>query len=38
MFPTNLAAGILGFENRAYFEADAGSENAPEVEFDFGTK
>ncbi|WP_339846907.1 LemA family protein [uncultured Dokdonia sp.] len=38
MFPTNLAAGILGFDNRAYFEADAGSENAPEVEFDFGTK
>lgn len=38
MFPTNLAAGILGFENRAYFEADAGSENAPEVKFDFGTK
>lgn len=38
MFPTNLAAGILGFDNRAYFEADAGSENAPDVEFDFGTK
>lgn len=38
MFPTNLAAGILGFDNRAYFEADAGSENAPEVEFDFGKK
>ncbi|WP_396597366.1 LemA family protein [Dokdonia sp. R86516] len=38
MFPTSLAAGFLGFENRAYFEADAGSENAPEVEFDFGTK
>ena len=38
MFPINLAAGILGFDNRAYFEADAGSENAPEVEFDFGTK
>lgn len=37
MFPTNLAAGILGFDSRAYFEADAGSENAPDVEFDFGT-
>jgi len=38
MFPTNLAASILGFDSRAYFEADAGSENAPAVEFDFGTK
>ena len=38
MVPTNLAAAILGFDRRAYFEADAGSENAPEVEFDFGTK
>lgn len=37
MFPTSLAAGILGFEQRAYFKADAGSENAPEVEFDFGS-
>ncbi len=37
MFPTSLAAGILGFNERAYFKADAGSENAPEVEFDFGT-
>lgn len=36
LFPTNLAAGILGFDRRAYFEAEAGSENAPEVEFDFG--
>jgi len=36
MFPTSLAAGFLGFERRAYFEADAGSENAPEVDFDFG--
>ncbi len=37
MFPTSLAAGILGFDSRAYFEADAGSENAPDVEFDFGS-
>lgn len=38
LFPTNLVAGILDFDSRAYFEADAGSENAPEVEFDFGSK
>lgn len=35
-FPTKFAAGILGFETKAYFEAEAGSETAPEVEFDFG--
>lgn len=37
-FPTKLAAGILGFRSKPYFEADAGSENAPEVDFDFGRK
>lgn len=36
LFPTNLIAGMLGFEKRAYFEAEAGAEKAPEVEFDFG--
>src|SRR5690554_4205223 len=35
-FPTKFAAGILGFETKTYFEAEAGSEVAPEVEFDFG--
>lgn len=35
-FPTKLFAGILGFDEKAYFKADAGSENAPEVDFDFG--
>lgn len=35
-FPTKIAAGILGFNAKPYFEADAGSENAPQVEFDFG--
>lgn len=35
-FPTKFAAGILGFETKAYFEAEAGSETAPEVDFDFG--
>tara|TARA_R110002049_G_scaffold27897_14_gene95633 strand:+ start:470 stop:1072 length:603 start_codon:yes stop_codon:yes gene_type:complete len=35
-FPTNFAAGILGFDEKIYFQADEGSEDAPEVEFDFG--
>lgn len=32
-FPRNLLAGIFGFEKRAYFEAEAGAEQAPKVEF-----
>ncbi|MCG2419735.1 LemA family protein [Aequorivita sp. F47161] len=35
-FPTKLFAGMLGFHEKAYFKADAGSENAPQVDFDFG--
>ncbi|MGB3344582.1 MAG: LemA family protein [Aequorivita sp.] len=35
-FPTKMFVGILGFQEKAYFKADAGSENAPKVEFDFG--
>lgn len=35
-FPTKMFAGILGFHEKAYFKTDAGSENAPKVEFDFG--
>jgi LemA protein len=34
--PTNMAAGIMGFDAKAYYEAQEGSENAPQVEFDFG--
>ena len=34
-FPNNLIAGILGFNKMAYFKADPGAENAPDVEFDF---
>lgn len=37
-FPTKMFAGMLGFHEKAYFQADAGSETAPTVEFDFGTK
>lgn len=32
-FPKNILAGIFGFSKRAYFEAAAGTENAPKVEF-----
>lgn len=32
-FPTNLIAGIFSFERKAYFESEAGAENAPKVEF-----
>ena len=32
-FPTNLLAGIGGFDTKAYFEADQGAEEAPEVQF-----
>jgi len=32
-FPANILAGMLGFDKKAYFEAEKGSENAPTVEF-----
>lgn len=32
-FPLNLVAGILGFEKKAYFEAEEGTDDAPEVKF-----
>ncbi len=32
-FPTNILAGMFGFDKKAYFEAEKGSENAPTVEF-----
>ncbi len=33
--PNKLVTGFLGFDEMGYYEADAGSENAPDVEFDF---
>lgn len=36
-FPAKIFAGMLGFDDRAYFEADEGSDEAPTVEFDFGS-
>lgn len=32
-FPKNIIAGIFGFEKKAYFEAQEGSETAPSVQF-----
>lgn len=32
-FPRNLVAGMFGFTPKPYFEANAGAENAPKVEF-----
>lgn len=32
-FPNNLFAGILGFDQKPYFEATQGAERAPEVQF-----
>lgn len=32
-FPNNITAGIFGFSKKGYFEAEKGSEKAPEVQF-----
>lgn len=34
-FPNNLFAGIFGFQQKGYFQAESGAQNAPKV--DFGT-
>lgn len=34
-FPNSILTGILGFTEKGYFKADAGAENAPNVEFNF---
>ncbi len=33
LFPRNIIAGMFGFEKKPYFEAEKGSEKAPEVKF-----
>ncbi len=33
VFPANIMAGIFGFQQKVYFQADAGSEKAPQVKF-----
>lgn len=32
-FPNNIYAGIFHFYEKAYYQADAGSENAPNIQF-----
>lgn len=32
-FPTNIVAGMMGFDQRTYFEATAGADEAPRVNF-----
>ena len=32
-FPNNITAGLFGFEQKGYFTAEAGAEQAPEVQF-----
>ncbi len=34
-FPASLVASIFGFDKKAYYEAEEGSEKAPEVNFEF---
>lgn len=34
-FPNSMFAGMFGFDQMARYEADPGSENAPEVDFNF---
>lgn len=36
-FPTVLIAGTMGFQTKAYFQADQGAQAAPKVNFDFGS-
>lgn len=32
-FPNNITAGIFGFQQKGYFTAEAGADQAPEVQF-----
>ncbi len=34
MFPTNMIAGMFGFDSRVYFEASEGADTAPVVDFE----
>ena len=38
VFPNNLFANMFGFKEKPYFEAVAGAEKAPDVEFNFDKK
>jgi LemA protein len=32
MFPTNLVAGLFGYQTKTYFESDEGAQKAPKVD------
>jgi len=34
-FPAKIFAGMIGFDEKPYYEAEEGTDQAPEVEFDF---
>ncbi len=34
VFPKNILANIFGYKEKGYYQANAGSENAPEIKFD----
>lgn len=36
-FPAKLFAGMLGFDEKAYYKAQEGTDVAPEVDFDFSS-
>ncbi|HEX4138834.1 MAG TPA: LemA family protein [Candidatus Methylacidiphilales bacterium] len=36
-FPTNIVAGFSHFQTKPYFQANAGAENAPQVNFNFNS-
>ena len=36
-FPTNIFAGMLGFQPRPFFQSQPGAERAPTVNFNFGS-
>ncbi|TMM30082.1 LemA family protein [Polaribacter aestuariivivens] len=38
IFPNSILAGIFNFDEMSRYKADAGSENAPDVDFDFKNK
>ena len=37
-FPNNILAGFFNFDGKPYFDAEAGADKVPDVEFDFGKK
>lgn len=37
-FPNSILANLFGFEGKPYFDSEAGADQAPDVNFDFGKK